>query len=90
MLLVLRVVFAVIAIGFSVYVLISDSNEPEQFPYMLFFLGALMLVVEISELKANPDDPKLKAKRKTNAIMSFFTSAFLFFVSVYLFFNYVS
>lgn len=86
MLLVLRVVFAVIAIVLSMYDLMVDSNGIDLFPYILFFLGAAMLVMGISELKAKTGNPELKAKRKANAIMSFFASVLCIFVSIYLFF----
>jgi hypothetical membrane protein len=69
---VLRVIFALIAVGLAVYALITNNYELSS--YMLFFLGAMMLVMGISELKV---------KRKKNAIISLLASAFVIFVSIY-------
>jgi hypothetical membrane protein len=69
---VLRVIFALIAVGLAVYALITNNHELSS--YMLFFLGAMMLVMGISELKV---------KRKKNAIISLLASAFVIFVSIY-------
>jgi hypothetical membrane protein len=69
---VLRVIFALIAVGLAVYALITNNYELSS--YMLFFLGAMMLVMGISELKV---------KRKKNAIISLLASTFVIFVSIY-------
>jgi len=70
----MRIVFAVIALCLALYGEITDNYE--LMPYMMVFLGAMLLVMGISELKV---------KRKTNAIISFLVSAFVLFVSIYTF-----
>ncbi|MBY0121624.1 YczI family protein [Bacillus sp. S/N-304-OC-R1] len=70
----LRGIFAVIAFCLAGYSLITSKYQV--MPYMLFFLGVMMLCTGISELKV---------KRKTNAIISFTASVFVLFVSIYTF-----
>ena len=71
MLKVLRIILSVIVIGLAVYGKIT--NNFEFMPYMMFFMGLLMLVTGVSELQA---------KRKTSAICIFLAAAFLFFVAI--------
>ena len=63
-----------IVFSLSMYSLITDKNQ--LIPHILFFFGAMVLVIGISELKE---------KRKTNAIISFLVSAFVLFVFINMF-----
>lgn len=67
----LRIVLAIIVIILAVYGLITKS--PAVSPYMLFFMGAMFLVLAISEFKM---------KRKGIGIISIIVSLFVFYVSM--------
>ncbi|WP_186673750.1 DUF3953 domain-containing protein [Sporosarcina sp. BP05] len=69
-----RVILSVIVIALAGYGLITKNFE--FMPYMMFFLGAFILVMGVLELQA---------KRMTNAIISFLGSAFILFVAIYTF-----
>lgn len=56
------------------YSLITKNFE--FMPYMMFFVGVLMLVTGVVEFQE---------KRKSNAISSILAAAFLFFVAIYTF-----
>lgn len=75
---VMRIIFSVIGAGLGAYALITDNFQV--MPFMLFSLGAMMLVTGISELQE---------KRKTMAIISFLSAAFALFVCVYTFSTWV-
>ena len=74
MLRVLRITSLVIGMALAGYSLITKNFE--FMPYMMFFVGVLMLVTGVAELQA---------KRKPNAISSILAAAFLFFVAIYTF-----
>jgi len=69
---ILKFLFAIIALVFSMYALITDSYT--LFPFALLFLGGMLLVMGISEFQE---------KRMGNAILVIFASAFIIFVSIY-------
>ena len=68
---ILRIVFAIIVFVLGGYTLISSNNEV--LPYMMFFLGAMLLVIGIAEIKKD---------RLIMGIVSIIVSIFVFYVSV--------
>lgn len=72
MLTVLRIVLAIIVITIAVYGLVTGNHE--LFPYMFFFLGLMMVVMGISEIKV---------KRQGNAVLCILASIFVLFVAVF-------
>ena len=71
----LKILFSIITIVLSIYVL---TNKFAVFPYMIIFLGALFLLWGFSELQE---------KRKSIAYTMFLVSAINIFVSIYTFFT---
>ena len=74
LLIVMRIILAIIVLVLSVYAMVTDNHELS--PYMLFFLGLMMLVMGISEIRA---------KRKSYAIIAILASIFVLYVAVYTF-----
>ncbi len=74
LLIVMRIILAIIVLVLSVYAMVTDNQELS--PYMLFFLGLMMLVMGISEIRA---------KRKSYAIIAILASIFVLYVAVYTF-----
>ncbi|MFP7255032.1 DUF3953 domain-containing protein [Terribacillus goriensis] len=74
MLKILRIALAFIVVTIAVYSLVTGNHALS--PYMLFFLGLMMIVMGISEFKA---------KRQAEALTCFTVSVFVLFVSVYTF-----
>jgi hypothetical protein len=72
----MRTLLTVIVVIISIWALITGTNTFS--PYMLLFVGAMILFIGLSEIKA---------KRKTNAIISFIASGFVFSVSAYILLN---
>ena len=71
---ILRITSLVIGMALAGYSLITKNFE--FMPYLMFFVGVLMLVTGVAEFQA---------KRKSNAISSILAAAFLFFVAIYTF-----
>lgn len=69
MLKIIHVILSIIVLGLALFELIT--NDYQMMPIMMFFLGALMLVLGIRELQ--------KEKRKTG-VLSVIVSLFVFFV----------
>jgi hypothetical protein len=74
LLIVMRIILAIIVLVLSAYAMVTDNQELS--PYMLFFLGLMMLVMGISEIQA---------KRKSYAIIAILASIFVLYVAVYTF-----
>ena len=72
----LRIVFGLIASVLAIYSLRTGNFTVT--PYMIFSLGAMMLLHGIAELQE---------KRKLYAFMLFATSAFNIFISIYILFK---
>ncbi|KON70866.1 DUF3953 domain-containing protein [Peribacillus butanolivorans] len=72
MLKILRIVFSIIVLILSGYGLITDNFELSS--YMIFFLGALMLVIGLAELQ--------KDRKRFWGYMSIIVSLYAFFVSI--------
>ncbi|MFD4817714.1 DUF3953 domain-containing protein [Peribacillus butanolivorans] len=72
MLKILRIVFSIIVLILSGYGLITDNFELSS--YMIFFLGALMLVIGLAELQ--------KDRKRFWGYMSIIISLYAFFVSI--------
>ncbi|MFF2287876.1 DUF3953 domain-containing protein [Peribacillus butanolivorans] len=72
MLKILRIVFSIIVLILSGYVLITGNFELSS--YMIFFLGALMLVTGLAELQ--------KDRKRFWGYMSIIVSLYAFFVSI--------
>ena len=71
MLIILRILLSIIVFVLGGYVLISGNNEV--MPYMMFSLGAMMLVMGIDEIKKD---------RKKMGVIAIIVSIFIFYVSV--------
>lgn len=69
---ILRIVFSIIVLILSGYGLITDNFELSS--YMIFFLGALMLVIGLAELQ--------KDRKRFWGYMSIIVSLYAFFVSI--------
>lgn len=67
---ILRFILAILVIALSSYALITDRSGAI-IPYIVFFLGGMLLVTGIAELRE---------KRKANAITLFFVAGFNFYV----------
>jgi len=67
----IRIVLAIIGFVLGGYILISSNYEV--LPYMMFFIGAMLLDLGIAEIKQN---------RKNMGIVSIIGSLFVFYVSV--------
>ena len=76
MLKILKIVFGLIASAFAIYSIIT--KEFAVLSPMIFFLGAMTLVVGLSELQE---------KRKSSAYAFFLVSGFAIFVSIFTFFT---
>ena len=77
----LRIVFAIITLVLASYGLIT-GNSGVVSPYMMLFMGAMLLVMGISEIKN---------ERKQIGFISIIVSLFIFYVSIQGFlFNYTS
>ncbi|MFB7640723.1 DUF3953 domain-containing protein [Peribacillus butanolivorans] len=72
MLKILRIVFSIIVLYLSGYGLITGNFELSS--YMIFFLGALMLVTGLAELQ--------KDRKRFWGYMSIIVSLYAFFVSI--------
>ncbi|WP_027108321.1 DUF3953 domain-containing protein [Lacticigenium naphthae] len=72
MLKILRIVLSIIGIVIAGYALLSKNYIV--MPYMLFFMGATLLVLGIAEIIE---------ERKQIGIISIFASLFIFYVSVH-------
>ncbi|MGW6298983.1 DUF3953 domain-containing protein [Peribacillus butanolivorans] len=72
MLKILRIVFSIIVLILSGYGLITKNFELSS--YMIFFLGALMLVTGLAELQ--------KDRKRFWGYMSIIVSLYAFFVSI--------
>ncbi|MFD4929734.1 DUF3953 domain-containing protein [Peribacillus butanolivorans] len=72
MLKILRIVFSIIVLILSGYGLITENFELSS--YMIFFLGALMLVTGLAELQ--------KDRKRFWGYMSIIVSLYAFFVSI--------
>jgi hypothetical protein len=68
---ILRIVLPIIVFVLAGYSLISGNHEV--MPYMMFFMGAMFLVMGIAEIKE---------ARKKMGIVSIIVSIFVFYVSV--------
>ncbi|WP_234396873.1 DUF3953 domain-containing protein [Bacillus massiliglaciei] len=75
MLVIVRTVFGLIASALAIYALLTESFEV--LPIMILFLGAMFMVMGISELQE---------KGKAAAYPIFLISGFSLFISIYLFF----
>ncbi|NEU32105.1 DUF3953 domain-containing protein [bacterium LRH843] len=69
----LRIVLAIIVFVLAGYGSITESSAES--PYMMFFMGAMLLVMGISEIKM---------KRKRIGFISIIVSLFVFYVSMQL------
>lgn len=72
MLITLRIVFAIITLVLAGYGLIT-GNSGVVSPYMMLFMGAMLLVMGISEIKN---------ERKQIGFISIIVSLFVFYVSI--------
>ncbi|MCR2820757.1 DUF3953 domain-containing protein [Lederbergia panacisoli] len=68
---ILRIVLSIIIMVLAGYSLISGNHET--MPYMMFFMGAMFLVMGIVEIKES---------RKKMGIISIIVAIFIFYVSV--------
>ncbi|PEJ33297.1 hypothetical protein CN689_12260 [Peribacillus butanolivorans] len=73
MLKILRIAFSIIVLILSGYGLITENFELSS--YMIFFLGALMLVTGLAELQ--------KDRKRFWGYMSIIVSLYAFFVSIH-------
>lgn len=71
MLKILRIVLSIIVVILAGYALITENYIV--MPYMMFFMGAMLVVTGIAEIKA---------ERKQMGIISIIASIFIFYVSV--------
>jgi hypothetical protein len=69
-----RILFSTIAITFALYGLLSEDSPEFITTIMFLSLGAMMLVMGLSEFQA---------KRKAFAFLTFIAAAFITFVSIY-------
>ncbi|MDM5185911.1 DUF3953 domain-containing protein [Bacillus sp. DX4.1] len=74
MLTLLKIIFGLISCILAVYSLITDKFEI--MPFMSLFMGLMILMTGLSDLKEN---------RKTSAYTLFLASGFIIFVAVYTF-----
>ena len=72
MLKILRVILAIVVIALSAYGLISQNFR--FMPYLMFFLGVLMLVMGLSELQED--------RKRIIGYMLIILSMFIFFVTI--------
>ncbi|MDM5465468.1 DUF3953 domain-containing protein [Bacillus cereus] len=74
MLTLLKIIFGLISCILAVYSLITDKFEI--MPYMSLFVGLMILMTGLSDLKEN---------RKASAYTLFLASGFIIFVAIYTF-----
>ncbi|MEC5425871.1 YczI family protein [Virgibacillus sp. C22-A2] len=68
----LRIVLAIIVLVLAGYGLLTGNSEAVS-PYMMFFMGAMLLVMGISEIRK---------ERKRIGFISIIVSLFVFYVSI--------